>query len=81
MKSDKKYLLFLIIFVICSFFYVDIEEHKNGSNENNKYSEREIIGELKDAVKLVVDGNLNIYYLTFGKFNKNQRKNKKNVIP
>lgn len=64
MRIDTKYLFILFIVIAWGFIYAYIQDNKAKANEDKKFNP--VIESLNDAVKLVVYGNLNIYYFNVG---------------
>lgn len=64
MKIDTKSIFIFIIVIVFGFIYAEIEDKR----VNNKKEDIEpvIVEDNSDAVKLKVDGNLNVYYLNVG---------------
>ena len=63
MKVEPKYLFIFFVVIAWGFIYAYIQE-------NNPKSEDEVtkttVGSINDAVKLTVEGNLNVYYFDVG---------------
>lgn len=63
MKMEPKYLFILFVVIAWGFIYAQIQDKKP---KNNGEITKTTVGSINDAVKLTVDGNLNIYYLDVG---------------
>lgn len=64
MKDNPKIIFIVVVVLTFSFIYAELEDRK--SKNKDDIVSRPVIQDSSDAVKLKVDGNLNVYYFDVG---------------